>query len=90
MPSSSSSRPRISLSTCRPASAPRPAGLTVPRNACSSSKWSWPTSWMVLPAMVNSSLVARTRAPLQSGQVCSTITLSSHASIPELASPRCR
>ena len=38
MPSSSSSRPRISFSTCRPASAPRPAGLTVPRNACSSSK----------------------------------------------------
>ena len=44
----------------------------------------------VLPSMVNSSRVARTRAPLQSGQVCSTITLSSHASMPELASPRWR
>ena len=79
--------PRISLSTCRPASAPRPVGLTVPRNACSSSKLSWPTSWIVLPAMVKHSLVARTRAPLQSGQVCSTITLSSQASMPEFASP---
>ena len=45
---------------------------------------------MVLPPMVNSSRVARSRAPLQSGQVCSTITLSSHASILEFASPRCR
>ena len=31
MPSSNSSRPRTSPSTCRPASAPRPAGFTVPR-----------------------------------------------------------
>jgi len=28
----------------RPASAPRPDGLMVPRNACNVSKWSWPTS----------------------------------------------
>ncbi len=33
-----SRRPRISPSTCRPASAPRPDGLRLPRNACSSSK----------------------------------------------------
>ena len=33
--------------------------------------------------------VARSRAPLQSGQVCSTITLSSHSSMREFASPRC-
>ena len=63
MPSSSSSRPRISFSTCRPASAPRPAGLTVPRNACSSSKFSCPTSWIVRPPTVNSSRVgAQARA----------------------------
>ena len=34
--------------------------------------------------------VARSRAPLQSGQVRSTITRSSHSSIREFASPRCR
>ena len=34
-----------------------------------------------LPAMVKVSRVARMRAPLQSGHVCSTITLSSHSSM---------
>ena len=42
---------------------------------------------MVLPATVKHSRVAPDLAPLQSGQVCSTITLSSQASIPEFASP---
>src|SRR3954469_11581461 len=49
MPSSNSRRPRISFRTWRPASAPRPAGLMVPRNAGSSAEVSRATSEIDLP-----------------------------------------
>ena len=53
-------------------------------------KFNWPISKIDLPPTVKSDRVFRSRAPRQSGHVCSTITLSSHASMLVLASPRWR
>ena len=86
MPSSSSRRAAdLACSTCRPASAPRPAGLIVAEERVQLVE-------VQLSNVVDRLAAdgeqqprrAQTRAPLQSGHVCSTITLSSHASMPRV------
>ena len=77
---SESSRARALLAAARSGLAPTPAaGSSAEDRSMVMSEW----------ADIAGRL-ARMRAPLQSGHVCSTMTLSSHSSMFEFASPRCR